>query len=144
MRRPQSARRLSLYQQVFLILSCYVMYSVVSPLISFPLLSAPQPSNTLPSPFPLSLLPLNFPPLPLSLLSFLSSGPIFSHYIDGPDDSVEWCTLSSVPLQGLFSLACSCSTFTEPPHFYLWKHEDSVTLASSFTSDSDLTSLIKM
>lgn len=55
-----------------------------------------------------SLLP--FLPLIPHSLPFLCSEPICSHYIDGPDDSVEWCTLSPVPLQGPFSAACSCSS----------------------------------
>lgn len=53
--------------------------------------------------------PLYFPHYPtpsflfslLPFLAFLCSGSICSHYIDGPDDSVEWCTLSPVLLHGL-------------------------------------------
>lgn len=78
-------------------------------LLLFHSLSAPSP--TTPPPHPSLPLLFTFPttpplrssshPLSLPLLASLCSGPIGSHYIDGNDDSVEWCTLSPVPLRGL-------------------------------------------
>lgn len=61
------------------------------------------------SPFPITppFLHLTHSLFPLS--AFLCSGPIGSHYIDGPDDSVEWCTLFPSASPRPFSAACSCS-----------------------------------
>lgn len=123
-RGPQSVYRLSLYQHLVLILPFYILYL---PRSQFLLLSGPLLSTIHP-PRPLSLLsPLPpFPPshpLPHSLfplLAFLCSGPIGSHYIDGPDDSVEWCTLSPVPLQGLSLQSAHAAAFSsdrKPPLF---------------------------
>lgn len=109
-----SVNCLSLYQQHFLIPP---MLSCVSDPLLFSLLPCPTAFYHPPSPPSLSLYfphyaPLHLPaisptaslslslPLP-PFLAFLCSGPICSHYTDGPDDSVEWCTLSRVPLQGL-------------------------------------------
>lgn len=79
-----------------------IFYICFSPIFSFSLPHRSPPSLlsslSLLSPLPPHTRSL-FPSLPL--LAFLCSGPIGSHYIDGPDDSVEWCTLSPVPLQGL-------------------------------------------
>lgn len=116
-RSPQSVYCLSLYQHLVLILPFYILYL---PRSQFLLLSGPLLSTIHP-PQPLSLLsPLPpFPPshpLPHSLfplLAFLCSGPIGSHYIDGPDDSVEWCTLFPSASPRPFPAVCSCSSIQQ-------------------------------
>lgn len=81
----------------FSLSSCAIFCICLSPIFTF-FLSAPLLS-AIPPLLPLSTFPII--PLSLFLLASLFSGPICSHYIDGSDDSLEWCTLSPVPLQGL-------------------------------------------
>ena len=89
---------------------------------------------------PISPIPL-FPFSIFPLLAFLRSGPICSHYTDGPYDSVEWCTLSPVPLQGLSQQLGSFSVGTMSVWHFLLSLLTSRRLSrnwSSYGSQGDL------